>query len=140
MSKPRSLGARHLIGAAVTLLCLVMLARQINPDEVLRALKEFKWPYLAFGIASLSIGYALRICRWSILLQASGAATQWRSCSAPFLGSIALNNVLPLRIGDVVRALVFPAALGIRRTTAPSSEIKERKNDLLTLMDSMLIE
>src|SRR3569623_1048426 len=85
----------------------VVIARQINPDEVLRARKEFKWPYLAFGIASLSVGYALRIFRWSILLQASGAVTQWRSCSAPFLGSIALNNVLPLRIGDVVRALVF---------------------------------
>lgn len=139
MSKPWSFGARHLIGAAVTLLCLIVIARQINLDEVLQALKEFKWPYLAFGIASLSIGYALRIFRWSILLQASGAATQWRSCSAPFLGSIALNNVLPLRIGDVVRALVFPAALGISRTTATSSLIIERLIDLLTLLGCLLI-
>src|SRR3569623_1182095 len=139
MSKPRSFGARHLIGAAVTLLCLVVIARQINLDEVLQALKEFKWPYLAFGIASLSVGYALRIFRWSILLQASGAVTPWRSCSAPFLGSIALNNVLPLRIGDVVRALVFPAALGISRTTATSRLIIERLIDLLTLLGCLLL-
>lgn len=131
---PKTIGGRHLIGIAVTLLCLIIIARQINLHEVLQALEEFEWPYLALGIASLAFGYALRIFRWSVMLRASGATAKWRSCSAPFLGSIALNNVLPLRIGDIVRAFVFPSALGISKTTGTSSLLMERLIDLMTLL------
>lgn len=139
MSMSKRWGTKHLVGFGVTLLCLVFIARQIKLDEVLQALKAFEWPYLALGIASLSFGYALRIFRWSLMLQASGASTRWRHCSAPFLGSIALNNVLPLRLGDVVRALVFPLAIGVSRITATSSLLMERLIDLLTLLLCLLI-
>lgn len=137
--KTKVRGAKHLVGVAITVLCLIVIARQINLGEVLRAIEAFEWPYLALGVASLSFGYALRIFRWSLMLQASGATTKWRNCSAPFLGSIALNNVLPLRLGDVVRALVFPLAIGISRTTATSSLLMERLIDLLTLLGCLLI-
>lgn len=139
MNMPKKLGTKHLVGFAVTLLCLILIARQINLDEVLQALRAFEWPYLALGVVSLSFGYVLRIFRWSLMLQASGASTRWRHCSAPFLGSIALNNVLPLRLGDVVRALVFPLAIGVSRTTATSSLLMERLIDLLTLLVCLLI-
>ena len=139
MNTSKRWGAKHLVGFGVTLLCLIFIARQIKLDEVLQALKAFEWPYLALGIASLSFGYALRIFRWSLMLQASGASTRWRHCSAPFLGSIALNNVLPLRLGDVVRALVFPLAIGVSRITATSSLVMERLIDLLTLLLCLLI-
>lgn len=132
-------GARHLIGIGITALCLVIMARQINLAELAQAFAQFKWPYLILGIASLAFGYALRVFRWSLMLRASGAAVGWGGCSAPFLGSIALNNVLPLRMGDVVRALVFPAAIGVSRTTATSSLVMERLIDLLTLLACLLI-
>lgn len=129
-----AIGARPLIGIAITLLCLVIIARQINFQEVVDALTQFEWPYLALGIASLAFGYALRIHRWSFMLRASGAEAKWQNCSAPFLGSIALNNVLPLRIGDIIRAFVFPSALGISKTTGTSSLLMERLIDLMTLL------
>jgi uncharacterized protein (TIRG00374 family) len=85
------------------------------------------------------MGYALRIVRWSIMLRATGAGATFGNCSAPFLGSIALNNVLPLRLGDVVRALVFPKSMGITKITATCSLIVERLIDLMTLLVSLAI-
>lgn len=131
--------AKHLVGLIITFLCLVVLSRQINLDDVLDALTRFHWGYLIFGIASLSFGYAMRILRWSMMLRATGAATSFAECSAPFLGSIALNNILPLRLGDVVRALVFPRSMGITRATATSSLIMERLIDLMSLLSCFAI-
>jgi glycosyltransferase 2 family protein len=130
---------KHLIGAGVTILCLVVFFRQINFSEVLQALAQFRWPYLILGIASLAFGYGLRIVRWSMMLRATGASIGYTDCAAPFLGSIALNNILPLRLGDVVRALVFPQSMGISRTTATTSLVVERLIDLMTLLASLAI-
>ncbi|WP_445657713.1 lysylphosphatidylglycerol synthase transmembrane domain-containing protein [Achromobacter sp. NCFB-sbj8-Ac1-l] len=130
---------KHMAGAGVTVLCLVVFLRQVNISDVLDALAHFHWAYLALGIASLAAGYALRIVRWSMMLRAAGTNITFSNCCAPFLGSIALNNVLPLRLGDVVRALVFPRSMGITKTIATSSLIVERLVDLMTLLASLAI-
>ena len=131
--------AKHLIGVLFSAVCLVVLFRLINLKDLLEALTRFQWLYLIFGVASLSFGYAMRILRWSIMLRATGAAISFAECSAPFLGSIALNNILPLRLGDVVRALVFPRSMGIKRVTATSSLIMERLIDLMSLLSCFAI-
>ena len=125
---------KYFIGVGVTLICLFVFIRQVNFIDVMEAFTSFHWEYLMLGVASLAFGYALRIFRWSIMLKATGATTSFANCSAPFLVSIALNNILPLRLGDVVRALVFPTSMGITKTTATSSLIVERLIDLMSLL------
>lgn len=131
--------AKHLLGGGITLLCLYIFFRQVDFSEVLVAFTQLQWAYLILGVAALAFDYVLRIIRWSMMLKATGAEATFGNCSAPFLGSIALNNVLPLRIGDVVRALVFPKSMGITKTTAISSLIVERLIDLMTLLASLAI-
>lgn len=130
---------KHAIGAAVTILCIVVIASKVNLADVLNALRQFQWPYLVAAIAFLAAGYGLRILRWSILLGTAGAPVSFGNCAAPFLGSIALNNVLPLRLGDVVRAFVFPVAMGVGKATAASSLVMERLIDLMTLLCCLAI-
>jgi glycosyltransferase 2 family protein len=125
---------KHAIGALITVLCIVMIARQVKLDDVVNAIEHFHWPDLVLGVLFLAGGYALRVLRWSLLLRATGAPVTWRNCLAPFLGSIALNNVLPLRLGDLVRAFVFPNAMGVQKSTATSSLVMERLIDLMTLL------
>lgn len=132
--KTRSHLTKHIIGGTITLLCLFVIAKQVDFAEAFDVLKNFQWSLLVLAIISLAFGYSLRIFRWSIMLSATGSSTPWRNCVAPFLGSIALNNVLPFRIGDIVRALIFPASMGITKTTATSSLLMERLIDLLTLL------
>lgn len=123
-----------MLGGGVTVLCLVIFIGQVDLAELRSALVGFDWPWLGFGLSSLAIGYALRIVRWSLMLRAVDAKITWQGCAAPFLGSIALNNLLPLRLGDVVRALVFPASMGITKTIATSSLIVERLADIVALV------
>lgn len=125
---------KYLVGMGVTLFCLVLFFRQVNLDEVLTALANFQWRYLFFGIGSLAVGYSFRIARWNLMLRSAGARISLKNCVAPFIGSIAMNNLLPLRLGDVVRALVFPHSMGISRTVATSSLVVERLIDLVTLL------
>ena len=128
---------RHGIGLAITVACLVLVARRIDFDALGRAMADFRWGWLVPGIASLALGYALRILRWRGMLSASGAHVPYRRCVAPFLGAIAMNNVLPLRVGDVVRAFVFPASMGVPRTTAAGSLVIERLVVLATLVGAL---
>ena len=130
---------KHLTGVVITLLCLVVFVNQINLSDTLEAFRHFQWGYLVLGITSLAFGYILRIIRWRLILNAAGANVSVTNCSAPFLAAIALNNVLPLRLGDVVRALVFPKEMGVTKVTATSSLIVERLIDLMTLLACLAI-
>lgn len=125
---------KHVIGGGITLICLGAILRLVKFSEVVEALKQFEWHYLILGVLSLALGYAVRIFRWSVMLSATDHKVSFRNCAAPFLGAIALNNVLPLRLGDVVRALVFPNAMGVTKTAAATSLVVERLIDLVTLL------
>ncbi|MBV4523857.1 flippase-like domain-containing protein [Pseudomonas sp. SWRI74] len=130
---------KHLIGGGITVLCLGAILRLVNVSEVMDALAHFHWHYLILGVASLGFGYAVRILRWSIMLSAEGAPVGFKNCAEPFLGAIALNNVLPFRLGDVIRALVFPSAMGVTKTAATTSLVVERLIDLVTLLTCLAV-
>ncbi len=122
------------IGIAISIACLVFIFSKIDSRALVQALESFKWPLLGAGIMALGFDYTLRIVRWKIMLQAAGAKVSFSRCAPAFLGSMALNNLLPLRAGDIVRALVFPASLGISRATSTASLVLERLVDLLALL------
>jgi uncharacterized protein (TIRG00374 family) len=124
---------------AISAGCLAFVISRIDLLGAWRALQAFEWPFLVAAILSLAVGYLARIVRWSTMLRADGAKVPAIACAAPFLGSIALNNILPLRIGDVVRALVFPNSIGVSRTTAVGSIVLERLVDLATLIACLMV-
>ncbi len=125
---------KPLAGVAVSIACLAFIASRIDLHALGDALGAFHWLYLPAALLALACDYALRVVRWSVMLRAAGADVTATRCAPAFLGSMALNNMLPLRAGDVVRALVFPASLGVRRATSTASLVLERLVDLLTLL------
>jgi uncharacterized protein (TIRG00374 family) len=128
---------RQIAGIAISIVCLVLVFRKVDFAQLRGALETFQWHFIALGMAALAIDYAMRIQRWAVMLRAGGAPVGSWACAAPFLGSITLNNVLPFRAGDLVRALVFPSAIGVRRVTATASLLLERLVDMLTLLLSL---
>lgn len=129
----RAIGGQ-LLGWGISITCIAFVATKVDFSALGTALLHFEPHWMAFGLISLAAGYAIRIARWAVMLRAAGAHVRTSACVAPFLGSIALNNVLPLRAGDVIRALVFPARIGVERTTAIASLLLERVMDLVSLM------
>jgi len=130
---------RNLFGIAISCACLGFIAWQIDLNEVRHSISHFRWPYLFWGLLLLMFGYTMRILRWFTMLRAAGANVSRVTCVAPFLGSIALNNILPMRMGDIVRAFVFPSAIGVSKTTAAGSLVMERLVDLMTLLACLVI-
>ncbi len=122
------------IGWVISIACIAFIFYKVDLNGVLRALEQFRWSLIGLALLCLIFGYSMRIARWTVMLRATGNAVRFRQCAAPFLGSIALNNVLPLRVGDIVRATVFPAAIGVPRSAAIGSIVMERLVDLLTLL------
>ena len=125
------------LGLAIGVACLWVVFRQVDTVALAISMQRLDLRFLALGIALLAAGYAARIFRWTLMLRADGARVGVRACVAPFLGAFALNNVLPFRAGDFVRALVFPAAIGVRRTTAVGTLLLERCLDIVVLVAAL---
>lgn len=102
-------------------------------------MSDFDHLYSIFALMSLFFGYIFRVFRWHFLLSISGSNILISKCIAPFMGSIALNNILPLRAGDIFRAVIFPRYIGIRKSVSTSSILIERIFDLITLLIFILI-
>lgn len=130
---------RVIVGVLVSVAALMVVLRDFDGAQLASALQHAHWYWIAAGIASLAIGYALRIRRWAAILANDASVLSFRACAAPFLASLALNNVMPLRAGDFVRALVFPRAIGISRARATASLILERLLDVVTILLALAI-
>jgi uncharacterized protein (TIRG00374 family) len=122
------------LGLAITAGCVFLMLKKVSIREIGESLAGLRWRYVLLGVASLAIGYALRILRWKTMLDSAKPETRYSAYIPPFLGSIGMNNILPFRSGDVLRAFVFPASIGIGRTLSLVTLVLERAFDVLVLI------
>ena len=125
---------RFLMGLSVTFLCLYIISRHVEISEIQIAFISFDWITLLYGLACLAVDYLIRVYRWAYILRAMGARITTKECAGPFLGSIALNNVLPFRAGDGVRAFFYPKKMKIKTSMGLSSLMWEKIFDLVVLI------
>lgn len=125
---------KFFLGIAITFLCLVFVLHQVKFHELKSSLELFNWESIFLGISCLAFGYTIRIYRWTFTLRQMNSKVTFRQCTTPFLGSIALNNLLPLRLGDGVRALIYPKKMKIGISVGVSSVALERMLDLAVLI------
>ncbi|HEX9201574.1 MAG TPA: lysylphosphatidylglycerol synthase transmembrane domain-containing protein [Acidobacteriaceae bacterium] len=102
----------------------------ISMDQIHRLrLVEPAWTIgvVAFSIAS----YALRSHRWTRMMRSAG--TSFRTCARVFMTSLAANNILPLRIGDIMRVFTYAPELGASPSFILSTVILEKLLDIFVL-------
>jgi glycosyltransferase 2 family protein len=125
---------RPLVGAAVGLAFLLLLARGVHWPTVRALLSDARPIPLVAAVAALTAGLTLRIVRWWLMLRVFDPTLRPGSCVRPFLGSLALNNTVPLRAGDVVRAVGFRQTLRASPARVVGTLLIERLLDLLMLL------
>ena len=91
---------RIVFGLLVTVACLGYIFWTVDLDALVGAITGFDLRFAVLALAALALGYSFRIFRWALMLKGSAPHIRFTDCIAPFLGSIALNGVLPFRIGD----------------------------------------
>src|SRR5919112_4875371 len=126
--------ARAGAGLMVAGLFLTLLARNIEWNEVRRVLAGATLPPLLLATIALGADMSARITRWWLMLRPVQPDLPWASCARPFLGSLALNNTVPLRAGDVVRVFGFQRTLGAPTAQVAGTLVLERLLDLLALL------
>jgi glycosyltransferase 2 family protein len=126
--------ARVLLGLAVAGLFLALLARRVDGEQVRAVLAGAAPAPLVLGLLALAADMTVRIARWWLMLRAAEPALPFRTCVRPFLGSLALNNTVPFRAGDVVRVVGFRRALRAPAAHVAGTLVLERMLDLLVLL------
>ena len=133
--------ARIGIGFALALIFAVLLVRNVDIGAVLQAARSVPLPVLATSVGLVLAGYAVRAWRWQLMLGGAGVETTYGKAASTFFSAFALNNLLPLRAGDIYRCVA--ASRFQDGTTAKSlaTLLTERLLDLaaLTVVLSILL-
>ncbi|SFS15852.1 hypothetical protein SAMN05421771_2796 [Granulicella pectinivorans] len=83
---------------------------------------------IAFGIVS----YSLRIIRWHYMMRSTDATLL--TCARVFMTSLAANNILPFRIGDVMRVFTYAPDLRTTPSVILSTMLLEKLLDIFVLV------
>jgi uncharacterized membrane protein YbhN (UPF0104 family) len=116
-----------------------LLARRVDWSEVQRMLAGADWRLLLLALLALAAGMGTRITRWWLMLRTREPTLPLSSCVRPFLASLALNNTVPLRAGDVVRVFGFRRTLKAPTAHVAGTLVLERLLDLLVLLSILFV-
>jgi hypothetical protein len=93
---------------------------------------HFKSPLWLLGVLLFSVsGYTVRCFRWWWMLRSVKA--RFSACARVFMTSLAANNILPLRIGDVMRIFSYAPDLNATPSIVLSTVILEKLLDVFSL-------
>jgi len=133
-----SVWVRTILGllVAATLLALVLLRTDL--DETLDALGEANFAYLPPAMLVFAVAVWFQALRWQYLLKPLADIPARRLYPVVFVGHLA-NSLVPLRAGEVLRALVVNRREGVSRMAALGTLVVERALDGLALTFMLLI-
>jgi glycosyltransferase 2 family protein len=125
---------RVLVGLVVAAAFVSLLAGRVDRVEVERVLAGADWRLLALALLVLTADMGARITRWWLMLRSLEPALPLSACIRPFLSSLAINNTVPLRAGDVVRVFGFRRTLRAPTAHVVGTLLLERLLDLMMLL------
>jgi glycosyltransferase 2 family protein len=125
---------RLTFGFILASIFLWLIFRQLSLDEIKHAFSEANIALLGFAVIVFFVGYSCRIERWRLMLIHENPDLRFKNCAGPLMASVAANNVLPFRAGDILRAFGFNRRLGVSAATSVTSLFVERLLDLLMVV------
>jgi len=94
---------------------------------------RFVHPVWIFGVVAFTLAsYTLRCVRWTRMMLPTGAG--FGVCARVLMTSLAANNILPLRIGDIMRVFTYAGDLGASPSVILSTVILEKLLDIFILV------
>lgn len=125
-------GALLAVGITSSVFFLWLVFRDADLDAVWRALRGADLGLVLLAAVVIQGVYIAQAVRWRLI--ADTLALTVRRFYALVLGGIGANNVLPLRIGDLLRARWLATSAEIPTGRAFGSVFRDRACDVLTLV------
>lgn len=123
---------RFWIGIIISLVCLYFAFQGIQLDKLLDALKGIEYLWLIPASFLFLVSYSGRVFRWQLLFSPLKLRLA-KVFNALNIGYF-LSNLLPARLGDVVRAYLIGEIESISKMHAISTIVVERMSDGLTVV------
>ena len=120
----------HLAGIFISIVFIYFAFRDINLEEFSIAFAKSDYVWILPATAAMVLSFWLRGYRWKYILSPIQEVSVRSAFSATMIGYMA-NNVLPFRIGDIVRLVVISKYSGIKKAAAFGSVFIERIFDLV---------
>lgn len=123
---------RVLLGLVVSVIFVTLLLRQVALSELRDAFSDAQFGWLVAGFAIYLGALWLRGLRWRLMLRESTVLSTNDATALVIIG-YAANNVLPVRVGELVRAQLLSDRHGADRLSALGTIVAERILDGLVL-------
>lgn len=124
-----------LLGVALSAVLLYLSLRNVDFQEVVHHVRSARLVPILAGVALATLTFVLRIFRWQLLLLGNdgrrlGTGPLWHAIAMGFMA----NNVLPLRVGEVVRTYAAARLTDTRFTAVLASIAVERLFDAVAVI------
>lgn len=118
---------RFWIGIVISLVCLYFAFQGIQLAKLLEALRDFNYIWLIPASLIFLVSYLARVFRWQLLF--APHQVRWHNVFHTLNIGYFLSNLLPARLGDLVRAYLIGELEGASKARALSTVVVERLSD-----------
>ncbi len=126
------------VGVILSIATLALAIRGVHWSQVLQALKGANYLLLALALCLLIVCFCLRTPRWAALFEPIARLSLWQTFGALCVG-YAVNNLLPLRMGELARASLICHKQSVDAGHATSTIVIERTLDTITVVGLLAI-
>lgn len=119
-----------LMGFIFSAILIFLTLRQINFKESFELIKNANYYILIPGIIVYAMTYVLRSVRYYFMLSPIKKTPVFKNFPYTMLGFF-MNNIIPLRIGEIIRAKVTGERLGVSRSSVLGTIVIERLIDVI---------
>jgi uncharacterized protein (TIRG00374 family) len=129
---PRS-RKKLIVGLIFSAVFLFLALRNIDWSTFFSSLKAVQLIYIIPSILFTFLGHYARAYRWKYMLEPVKDVRTNRLFSVTVIGFMA-NNLLPARLGEIIRAYVLGETEGISKTASFATIVFERVVDVFSLL------
>ena len=125
------------LGISSSAFFLALALRNVSFTELLKALSRANYVFVIPALFLTFLGYWFRAIRWRYMLMPIKRITISQLFNVTVIGFMA-NNVLPVRIGELVRAYILGKKENLSKSLAFATIIIERLLDGLTILSFLI--
>ena len=126
-------GRKLWLGMALSVGLIALFLLTVDLGRMADALADANYIYLIPGVGSYMVSVLFRTFRWRVLLGHLAQVRAARLYPVVVVGYMA-NNLLPLRLGELVRSYYVGEREGLSKTSALATIMVERVLDALVLL------
>ncbi|HAW50308.1 TPA: hypothetical protein DCX16_05110 [bacterium] len=128
--------AKVFIPILISILFVYLAIKDLSFSKVATAFSDISWGWIFASFVAGILAFVLRVIRWGYFFE---KLPSFPSLLSAFLIGLMVNNILPARIGEIVRVFVLKKKEGISVSTSFATVILERIFDGLVVFLFFLV-